>query len=85
MPIATCIKTYRGGPKSYFKEGNEYNYTKHEAPNGNIMYSVTGDRQGYVTMFVGDLMDGERKFSYYFASTKELREKKIKYLLAGDK
>lgn len=81
MPLATCIRTFRGGPKSYFEKDKEYEYTKHQTPNGR-MYSVTGERKDYITMFYGDGGESYPKFSTYFASKKELREKKIKDLLA---
>lgn len=85
MPIATCIKTFRGGHKSLFEEGNEYEYSKHEPGNGKVMYSITSERKDYITMFHSDESDAVPTFSYYFCDKKSLREKKIKDLLAGDK
>lgn len=83
MPIAICIKSFRGGPKSFFEEGNEYDYNKHITVKGKFMYSVTGERKDYITMFHSDESGQSPKFSQYFNILKEIREKKIKGLLMG--
>jgi len=85
MTLALCVKTFRGGTKAFFEKGNEYHYTKHDAPNGSFIYSLTGERTDYITMFgsvnnIGTL----RCFSLYFIDKKKIRDEKITDLLKSN-
>jgi hypothetical protein len=77
MPKAICIKS-KPHPKISFEKGEIYDYFITENDNGENSYIVQtyGD---YISIFT---TDGENKFSTYFRSLQEMRDEKIKDILA---